>query len=257
MSVVCGFGWQIPYPRDATVHAVVSLVRFGQAERLEAPVSMAGQLSDQGQGSPPAAVTQAPGRRGFWRHWRWPVLVLLALVATAVIVLAVMAGTYQPLGPGGASPEVSGATGIRNVNTFGSSTGDIYVPPQKGPFTIWVNIGDSGPAAVTVQAVRVGNPWPLIPAGALRYQLPDSINSRPFKSYRLAGGGPGSGVMIGIPVRTGSHCYANNSWVHIDSVSVEERFLMFTHWVSIPLMNPLILHAPGGTPGTPGAVCAR
>ncbi|HEY7262798.1 MAG TPA: hypothetical protein VH589_15095 [Trebonia sp.] len=221
-------------------------------------MSMAGQLSGQGQGSPPAAVTRAPGRRGFWRHWWRLVLASLALIATAVIVLAVMAGTYQPLGPGGAGPAVSGATGIRNVNTFGASAGDIYIPPQKGPFTIWVNIGDSGPAAVTVEAVRVGNPWPLVPAGALQYQLPGPAwRTRPFKSYRLAGGGPGSGVMIGIPVRTGSHCYANNSWVHIDSISVEERFLMFTHWVSIPLSNPLILHAPGGTPGTPGAVCAR
>jgi hypothetical protein len=221
-------------------------------------MNMAGQLSDQGQGSPPPAATRPLGRRGFWRHWRWLVLASLALVTTAVIVLAAMAGTYQPLGPGGAGPAVSGGSGVRNVNTFGASTGDIYIPPQKGPFTIWVNIGNSGPEAVTIEAVRVGNPWPLIPAGAMRYQLPDSFASRPFKSYRLAAGGhPGSGVMIGIPVRTDSHCYANNSWVHIDSVSVEERFLIFTHWVSIPLMNPLILHAPAGTPRTPGAVCAR
>lgn len=215
-------------------------------------MSAAGQLSGHGQGSPPPAVTRPRGRRGAWRGWRRLVLVSLALAAAAAVVLAVTAGTYQPLVPGGAGPAVSGATGIRNVNTFGASTGDIYIPPQKGPFTVWVNIRDSGPEAVTIEAVRVGNPWPLVPAGALRYQLPHSFASRPFKSYRLGGG-----VVIGIPVRTASHCAASNSWVHIDSVSVEERFLIFTHWVSMPLMNPLILHAPGGTSRTPAVVCAR
>ncbi len=221
-------------------------------------MNMAGQLSDRGQGSGPPAVTQVVGRRGFRRHWRWLVLASFALVTAAVIVLAVMASRYQPLSPGGAGPAVSGGSGVRNVNTFGASTGDIYIPPQKGPFTVWVHIGNSGPEAVTIEAVGVGSPGLLVPAGAVRYQLPDSLASRPFKSYRLAAGGhPGSGVMIGIPVRTDSHCYDNKGWVHIDSVSVKERFLIFTHWVSIPLANPLILHAPGGTPRTPGAVCAR
>lgn len=220
-------------------------------------MNVAGQVSDQGPGSPPMAAAQQPGRPGFWRRWRWLVMASLALVAAAMIVLAVMAGTYQPLVPGPVSPGVSGATGVRDVNTFGDSMGDIYIPPQKGPFTVWVDIRNSGPEAVTIEAVRLGSPWPLAPAGATRYQLPDSLASRPFTSYRLGAAGQGSGVVIGIPVRTGSHCYASNSWVHIDSVSVEERFLIFTHWVFIPLANPLVLHAPGGTRGTPGAVCAR
>ncbi|MDR0341523.1 MAG: hypothetical protein LBI49_00140 [Nocardiopsaceae bacterium] len=215
-------------------------------------MSTAGQLGDQGQGAQPPAVTRPLGRRVFWRGWRWLVLASLALVAAAGIVLAVLAGTYQPLVPGGAGSAVSGAAGIRNVNTFAASTAEIYIPSQKGPFTVWVNIRNSGPEAVTIETVRVGNPWPLVRAGSPRYQLTHSFASRPFKSYRL-----GSGAVIGIPVRTDSHCYASNSWVHIDSVSVEERFLIFTRWVSISLANPLVLHAPGGTPRTPGAVCAR
>lgn len=228
-------------------------------------MDVASQLSGQGQGSPPSAPAPAAGWRGSRRRWRWLVLASLVLAVTVVIMLAVMAGTYQPLVPGSIGGySIAGlpsGSGIRYVNTFGDSTGDLYIPPQKGVFTVLVSIANSGPEAVTIEAVRVGNPqqsWPLVQAGAVRYELPSGSASRPLKDYRLAASGrPGSQVVIGISVSTASHCAVkNHGWVHIESVLVEERFLIFTHWVSIPLMNPLILRPPGGTPGNPGAACA-
>ena len=52
----------------------------------------------------------------------------------------VLAGTYQPLGFGdewgGSIPGLPAGTGLRVVNTFGNSNGDIYVPPQHGVFTV-------------------------------------------------------------------------------------------------------------------------
>lgn len=217
---------------------------------------MAGQLG-HGEGVSSPVMARPPGRRRSWRRWRWLVLPVLGLVVTAVIVLAVMAGTYQPLVPGGVGgylfPGLPGGSGIRYVNTFGDSTGDLYIPPQRGAFTVLVSIRNSGSEAVTIEDVSMGNSsWPLVPAGQVRYELPSGSASRPFKDYRLAGQ-----AVIGIPVRTGSRCFVkNHGWVRFDSVLVTERFLFFTHRVSIPLMHPLILHAPGGTPRTPGAVCA-
>jgi hypothetical protein len=66
-----------------------------------------------------------PHRR---RHpWRWVLLALGALLAAAVVVLAILAGTYQPIqfggGSGGPFNGLPTGTGIRFVNTFGVSRG--------------------------------------------------------------------------------------------------------------------------------------
>src|ERR1700683_3731376 len=85
-----------------------------------------------GNGSP-ASRNQRPRRH----------LVLLVagtLLAAAVIVLAGLAATYQPIAEGGqwgvGYPGMPSGTGIRTVNNFlNVSNGDIYIPPQRGVFT--------------------------------------------------------------------------------------------------------------------------
>ena len=63
---------------------------------------------------------------------------------------------------------------------------------------------------------------------------------------------PGDSIHIGIPVRTGP-CGERSGWTTQDSFLVRERFLSFTHTVSLPFTpdgGHLILHAlshPGGT----------
>jgi hypothetical protein len=78
------------------------------------------------------------------------------LVTTAVVVLAVLAGTYQPLRfgdfYGGDFPGLPHGTGLRSVNTFAGATGEIYVPQQSGVFSVIPSIANDGPLAVTIEA---------------------------------------------------------------------------------------------------------
>ncbi len=71
----------------------------------------------------------------------------------------VVAGLYQPVGFGGyrgpGFPGLPAGVGLRDVNTFGLSNGDLYVPPQRGVFTLTESIQNSGPLAVTIEAVTV------------------------------------------------------------------------------------------------------
>jgi hypothetical protein len=126
-----------------------------------------------GNGEPPADATGGSRRRGW--SWRRRILLPLgALVAAAVVALAVLAGTYQPVQfggtGGGAFPGLPAGTGIRAVNTFGGATGETYVPPQRGVFTLTESIQNTGPRTVTILAVSILSPqdqvsgiapWPL------------------------------------------------------------------------------------------------
>lgn len=81
-----------------------------------------------GQGAaPPAAVPGSGGGGGGPDRRRWWLGVIGGLLALALVVLGVLAGTYQPLifggAWGGAFPGLPGGTGLRPVNTFGSSNG--------------------------------------------------------------------------------------------------------------------------------------
>lgn len=49
----------------------------------------------QGSGGRPASGTPGSRRRHPWR--RWTLFTATALVASAVVVLAILAGTYQPV----------------------------------------------------------------------------------------------------------------------------------------------------------------
>jgi hypothetical protein len=65
-------------------------------------------------------------------------------------------------------------------------------------------------------------------------------------------------MVIGIPVRT-APCASTRIWTTIDSFLVRERFLFFTHTLTMPFTPEggyLIMHSPGGHQGEPNVVCA-
>lgn len=218
-------------------------------------------------GEPPASGPPRSRARSRWR--RWTPVTLAALVTAALVVLAVLARTYQPVQFGGewggAFPGLPSGTGLRVVNTFGFQTGQLYVPPQPGTFTIVESIANTGPETVTIEAVSIlspeeqatirdgAPPWPLTPAGHVlgwietwHSPLPAA---RPVAGLTLA---PGQVMHFGIPVRLDSACYIKGSWWEDVDFYVRERFLIFTHWVAVPFGNPLLLRdppVPGSHPG--------
>jgi len=215
-----------------------------------------------GSGEPPAAGRPGSRRHGPWR--RWALIASAALLVTTVVMLAVLAGTYQPVqfgDEGTASfPGLPTATGFRSVNTFGDDMGEWYVPPQPGVFTIGEAIANTGPQAVTIEAVSILSPqdqssqaqgirpWPLTPAGQALW-IPtvygrgqgEPASGSPVAGLSLA---PGESVLVGVPVRPSGTCYDPNGWTGVDTFYVEERFLFFTHWVAVKFQIPWIFHGP-------------
>ena len=218
-----------------------------------------------GSGEPPA-----DGPAGSRRHWPWRRRILLALgalVTTAVVILAVLAGIYQPVQfgdeYGGEFPGLPAGTGIRIVNTFGGASGQTYVPPQRGVFTLAESIENTGPQTVTILAVSILSPqeqaddtpsgiapWPLTPAGTARwmtaeYEGPHQHVSSSVGSFASSVSlAPGESMYVGIPLRMSGRCYDPASYVGNDTFYVKERFLLFTHWVAVTVQSPWILHAP-------------
>jgi len=210
-----------------------------------------------GQAEPPPSGTSGSSHRGPRRR-RWWLAVVGGLVAASLAVLGGLAASYQPLGFGGewggAFPGLPTGT-LRAVNTFGNSSGQIYAPPQRGTFTLRESIRNSGPEAVTIVAVTVippgyhGFPLPLALAGRVlylqRYPLQPGKGG-PVEGLSLA---PGQVIALGIPLRMSAPCYVPNWWAGMDSFYVQERFLSFTHWVTVPLGTPLTYQMPGPLPG--------
>ena len=95
--------------------------------------------------------------------------------------------------------------------------------------------------------------WPLRTAGQALY-VPE-YGARPAKGKPVAGLTlrPGQAIVVGIPARLSSACYEPNGWTGVDFFYVKERFLLFTHWVAIPLGTPLIFHQPEAH--APGMAC--
>jgi len=226
-------------------------------------------VNQPGNGEPPAAEPPGSRRRSQWRWWP---LGVGALLAAAVIVLAVLAATYQPVQFGGEwggrFPGMPAGTGIRAVNTFGLATGQTYIPPQSGVFTIAESIYNPGPEAVTIEAVSILSPqqqaesahgitpWPLIPAGPVHWMLewhsPDQAG--PVSGTSVVGVSLASGqaMTLGIPLRMRSACYITGSWTGADAFYVKERFLVFTHWTAVQIQSPLVLRQPDDT-GVPAS----
>src|SRR5262249_15197268 len=149
-------------------------------------------------------------------------------------------------------PGMPVGVGLRAVNTFGDSNGHIYVPPQRGVFTVPESIENSGPVPITIEAVTASRPeqpgitarWPLTPAGQALY-VPADV-PRPTRGTPVAGLSlrPGQAIFVGIPVRLSDVCYVPNGWTGLNVFYVKERFLIFTRWVAIPLETPLMFHEP-------------
>ena len=111
--------------------------------------------------SGPAGDGQVTAKR-HGRGRRWTLVVLAALLATVVVVLGVLAGTYQPIQAGGEDgihfPGLPTGTGITSVNTFGGDPGELYAPPQLGTFTIVEALNNPGPRAVPIESVSIVGP---------------------------------------------------------------------------------------------------
>ena len=176
-----------------------------------------------GGGDPPTAGPAVARRRGRWRR---PVLLGLgALLTAAVVVLAVLAGTYQPVqfgdAYGGTFPGLPTGAGIRIVNNFGDATGEFYAPPQSGVFSVTPSIFNNGPEAVTIEAVSIlspqdqaniahgASPWPLVPAGEVhwRFQYNNPDQKRPISGSSVVGVTlpPGQGMCARDPAADERH----------------------------------------------------
>ncbi len=189
------------------------------------------------------------------------------LLVAALVVVATLAGAYQPLALGGTGnsaelyPGLPAGVGIHPVNNFGGVGEDIYIPPQRGTFSLFVDLYNSGTYAVTIQSVTV--PQPLTPAGSVRYSRPPGGDgavippptSRVLRDVRL---GPGQEIYVGIPVRTWPCTQIHSAALTLPSFYVTERFALFTRTVALPWGQQgdrLILYPPVGRPGESGISC--
>jgi hypothetical protein len=220
-------------------------------------------------GNPPSGDRPVQRRRHPWR--RRSLIALGALLAAAVTVLGVLAGTYQPVEFGGQWSTASGSnyfpglpsgTGLRSVNTFGEQIGQLYVPPQTGVFTVAESIGNNGPKPVTIEAVSIlspqdqanraegESPWPLVPAGPVHWtlQIQGLPHAGPGSGTSVAGVTlpPHQGLLLGFPLRLsdGGVCYVAGGWAGVDTFYVKERFGPFTHWVTVKFPQPLTMREP-------------
>jgi hypothetical protein len=194
---------------------------------------------------------------------------LLRLITVAAVVLAVLAGTYQPVQfgneYGGDYPGLPGGH-LQVVNHFGEDAGQVYALPQLGVFTLVESLANDGPEPVTIEAVSILSPqqqadaaagspaFPVTPAGAVRWRLQDStfgligpFSGNSVVSRSLA---PGQPIVVAIPVRQSGRCYDPGGWMQISNFYVQERFGPFVQWVAVPLALPLLMHTPSD-PGNP------
>jgi hypothetical protein len=226
-------------------------------------VTLTGAVRVEGGGSSPTLSDPTPSTKR--KRW-WPFL-LAGAVAAALVVSGVLAATYQPLEFGGAYGGAFAGLPVgslpRFVNTLAGQS--YYIPPQRTVFTIVESIENSGPKAVTIEAVSVVvppsqgiSPWPLRPAGQARY-MPEYNNDYTKSGLPVQGLslGPGQSVRVGIPVKMAGDCYVRGSGVGVTVFYVEERFLVFTQWVALPVGTPLFMHEPEPKDAGSDLVCPK
>jgi hypothetical protein len=218
---------------------------------------------------------RVPGRR-------WLVAAAGLVLIAAVVVLWPLAATYQPVqfggfyggdpGSAGDFPGLPAGAG-QPVNDFGAAQGDVYVAPRSAAFTIIEGITNSGPEAVTIEAVSIVAPgeqrlfpWPLTNAGRVEWALEEQSNpplprsvaacsySAPCRVSDLSLA-PQESIALAIPVRLVDSCYENNGWTGSGSFYVEERFGPFTHWVQVQDGVPYIFKEPEPAGTGPDTVC--
>jgi hypothetical protein len=121
-----------------------------------------------------AVSPQRSSRRQLIRRLKWWLAGLGALVVAAMIDLPIAAARYQPLTFGDALtmpvhslPGLPLGQGITAVNTFAHFREDIYIPPQRGAFSLFVTVANNGTHSVTIASVKP--PRFLKSAGQARY----------------------------------------------------------------------------------------
>jgi len=226
-----------------------------------------GWPSLRGRQAGPGRTGPGAGFRPRWSRWSWLAVGASALLVVAAIVLAVLAYCYQPLAYGGTGftneyfRGLPTGKGIHLVNTVGGLHEDVYIPPQRGVFSLFVDIANLGPRSVMIEAVTVPRGGPVWAAGPARYawqgQSQPITKPHLLRHVRL---GPGREVLVGLPVRTWS-CTSKSGWASVPSAFVTYQFGPFRHRVALPwgpLDDELVLHIPDGPhigPG-PGSICA-
>jgi hypothetical protein len=220
----------------------------------------------------PEALQQAgqvprPRRWRKWRTWAW---LVLGLVCATLVTLAVAAAHYQPVSNGNdgfwtlAFPGMRTGNGIRQVNIFGSRRGDIYIPPQRGTFSISGTIANTGTHPVTIVSATPPTGLGLAQSGPPRYaplgppysSAAPFSNSRPLHDLVLQ---PGQEVLVGFPVHMWPCAPADAVWYSVTDFTVTTRYLTFTRTVEVPFGpdgETLIMRGPGGQPGQKDVICA-
>jgi hypothetical protein len=203
--------------------------------------------------------------RGLWSS----LLVALVLVVVGVAVFQPKPVEIPPLGWGSTGndaelyPGLPAGEGIHPVNTFGGLHDDIYIPPQAGAFSLFVDIRNNGSRAVVIESVRLPRHASIWAVAPVRYSRPPGGNgavippptSRVLHDVRL---GPGQEIYVGIPVRT-TRCGLTDFWADVAEVYVTYQFQSSSHTVAMPWTDrggALILHGPG-QPGQQDAICAQ
>ena len=215
--------------------------------------------------------------QGLWarcRRWRWLAWLLLAIsviIAATASILLTVASDYRPLtygqdGTGGlAYPGLRAGHGIRVVNNIGHFREDLYIPPQRGTFYLFVSVLNTGTRAVIVEKLTLPRFSHLVLAGPVRYsrQGPPGTSGilppkRILHNVRL---GPFEQIHIAIPVHSWPCAKIRNSaWSAVPTFNVSYRFMFFHHVAALPwghMDEMLIMRAPFGKPGQPGVFCAK
>ena len=187
----------------------------------------------------------------------------------AVAILAAVASRYQPIAFGDTSSTVlyfwgmPTGKGVRPVNDMGGFHQDIYIPPQRGTFSLSATIANNGSHPVTIVSASLGAISGLALSGPVRYSMPGMDGSdvipppvsRLLRDVVLA---PGHEMFIGFPVKMWP-CATIGSWQAVPDFTVTTRYLIFRHSVSVPWGmegDSLIMRLPGGQPGQQGVICA-
>jgi len=223
--------------------------------------SVAGSWQDHGQSRIPAAADAHRWRGGFrGRRRRLLWLVPPGVLAVAAAVLAILAASYQPLGPGGSGggsfPGLPAGEGLRWLPGSGQA---LYVPPQRGTFALSGSIYNNGSWPITIVAVSQWPGSPFTAAGPADYVSvqdpnPNQPRVRVLRDVTL---NPGQTIEVGMPLRT-LYCADRRSYLDVPVFLVEERFFVFARTVAIPLIDynsPVVTNPPGHQPGAPGTFC--
>ena len=207
----------------------------------------------------------SPGPLGRQRRFRWRWLTLPIALAVAVLIgLLAYAAVYQPLTSGGPSPvQRWGAHGLpagvlQTVNTVGGVHEDLYAPPQRGYFSIEVEIANGGPFAVTIESVTM--PGSGLQVGRVRaYTAFSYPRTQPtLRSIRGLVLPPHSSIHVGISLHNWV-CGQQGAWIGIQGFTVTEESLGSTRSVVLPLDQQggyLLIHPPG-RPGQQDVICAH